>query len=250
MPKPAAGSHGPDEFASYLRTSTPVLLVGGQAVNLWALYFGDHTKDLAPFVSADADILGSRETLEELGRVAKLQPQFFPLKPPSNEVGVVTIPGPDGKVLLVEVLKSVHGVSETELRSPAYLFELGKSKTQVLAPGPIALLQAKIANAHDLNQTGRQDLKHVRILTRVLPRYLQQLADAVSRDPTAQPTERRVVDYCESLIKLLRSSKSKSVFTKLGLSRAAVFEDLRLSPNLTKLKRFLEVRFPRTLPPE
>ena len=248
MPKPARRAHGPDEFASYLKTPTPVLLVGGQAVNLWALYFGDVTEDLAPFVSAGADVLGNRQTLEALGKVAKIKPQFFPLKPPSNEIGVVTIPGPDGNVLLVEVLKTVHGISETELRTPAYLFQLGKAKTQVLVPGPIALLQAKIANAHDLNQTGRQDLKHVRILIRVLPRYLQQLLDTVAKDPTAQLTERGVVDYAEALLKLLRSSKSKKIFTHLGIARSAVFDDLSPSPSSTKFQQFMQIRLPRALP--
>lgn len=249
MPKPGQPARRPDEFASYLRTPTPVLLVGGQAVNLWALYFRDVTDDLAPFVSADADILGNRQTLEALGRVAKIRPQFFPLKPPSNEVGVITIPGPDGNALLVEVLRSVHGVSEAELRKPAYLFELGESNTQVLVPGPIALLRAKIANAHDLKQVGRQDLKHVRILVRVLPRYLQQLADTAGADTTGQLTERMVIDYCESLLKLLQTSKSKKVFANLALSRGAIFENLTFVPSFSKLGRFVNVRLPRALPP-
>ena len=36
------------------------LLVGGQAINLWALYYENRTKNLAPFVSRDVDILGDR----------------------------------------------------------------------------------------------------------------------------------------------------------------------------------------------
>jgi hypothetical protein len=45
-----------------LATTEPVLLVGGQAVNLWALYHQDCTKQLAPFVSRDVDVLGDRQT--------------------------------------------------------------------------------------------------------------------------------------------------------------------------------------------
>ena len=250
MLKSSQPSRRPEEFASCLRTPNPVLLVGGQAVNLWALYFGDVTDDLAPFVSADADVLGDRATLEALGRVAKIRPQFFSLKPPSNEVGVITIPGPDGNALFVEVLRSVHGVSEAELRKPAYLFELGESNTQVLVPGPIALLRAKIANAHDFKQVGRQDLKHVRILVRVLPRYLQQLVDTAAVDTPGQLTERMVIDYCESLLKLLQTSKSKKVFATLGLPRSVLFDDLAPTPSFSKLGRFVNVRLPRALPPE
>ena len=248
MARSSPPSRRPEEFASCLRTPSPVLLVGGQAVNLWALYFADVTADLAPFVSADADVLGSRETLEAIGRVAKIQPQFFPLKPPSNEIGVISIPGPDGNSLLIEVLRSVHGVSEADLRNPAYLFEIGESNTHVLVPGPIALLRAKIANAHDLNQTGRQDFKHVRILARVLPRYLQQLADTAAVDTTGQLTERTVIDTCETLLTLLRHPKSKQVFANIGLSRSEIFDGLVPAPSFSKLARFAQTRLPRALP--
>jgi hypothetical protein len=79
----------PADFAPILATKDPVLLVGGQAVNLWALYYQDRTADLPPFVSRDADVLGDRETLSSLGKLVGARPQFFPQRPPSNEVGVV-----------------------------------------------------------------------------------------------------------------------------------------------------------------
>jgi hypothetical protein len=75
------------DFAALLATKEPVLLVGGQAVNLWALYYESRTIELAPFVSRDVDVLGDRETLKVLGVVAGTKPQFFPLRPPTNEVG-------------------------------------------------------------------------------------------------------------------------------------------------------------------
>jgi hypothetical protein len=79
----------PEDFAPLLATKEPVLLVGGQAVNLWAVYYETRTVALAPFVSRDVDVLGDRETLEALGKLAGTKPQFFPVKPPTNEIGVV-----------------------------------------------------------------------------------------------------------------------------------------------------------------
>lgn len=70
----------PEDFAGLLATKEPVLLVGGQAVNLWALYYHSHTAELAPFVSRDVDVLGDRETLTALGQIAGAKPQFFPVK--------------------------------------------------------------------------------------------------------------------------------------------------------------------------
>lgn len=40
----------PEDFAGLLATKEPVLLVGGQAVNLWALYYHSHTAKLAAFM--------------------------------------------------------------------------------------------------------------------------------------------------------------------------------------------------------
>ena len=48
----------PEDFAPLLATKEPVLLVGGQAVNLWAMYYETRTAALAPFVSRDVDVLG------------------------------------------------------------------------------------------------------------------------------------------------------------------------------------------------
>jgi len=75
----------PGDFADALATPEPVLLVGGQAINLWALYYDDRTQHLAPFVSRDVDILGDRQTLTVLANTIGTKPQFFPLKPPRTK---------------------------------------------------------------------------------------------------------------------------------------------------------------------
>ena len=69
MPTPHAEARPrpPADFAALLDTKVPVLLVGGQAVNLWAPYYKDRISDLAPFVSRDAGVLGDQETLAQLG---------------------------------------------------------------------------------------------------------------------------------------------------------------------------------------
>ena len=102
-----AAPRPPGDFAGVLATAEPLLLVGGQAVNLWALSYHDRTSDLAPFVSRDADVLGGRETLKALGRLTGTKPQFFPLRPPSNEIGVVIAKDAAGASLLVAVLRQV-----------------------------------------------------------------------------------------------------------------------------------------------
>ena len=185
----------PEDFARLLATKETLLLVGGQAVNLWALYYHSQTAELAPFVSRDVEVLGDRETLTALGRVTGAKPQFFSVKPPTHAVGVLIAKDSQGLPLLIEVLRDVHGVSNEELREPVYTVALGDVQVQV--PSPIAILPAKIANVADLAQSGRQDARHMLILARLLPAYLRDLQRAAL---AGEMPERRLIDYLERLL--------------------------------------------------
>ncbi len=245
MPKPSASAgpapRPPNDFASLLATTEPVLLVGGQAVNLWALYYGKRTAELAPFVSRDVDVLGDRATLESLARLVGAKPQFFPLKPPSNEVGVVIAKDPQGLPLLIEVLRYVHGISNEELQDPVYTVAIGK--TEVRLPGPIALLQAKISNVADIAQKGRQDARHVLILTRLLPAYLEDIQDAAADE---RISERTMIDLLERLLAVVTTAKAKKVFASMRFEPTELFATLG-HKKLPKLRAFLEKRVPRSL---
>ena len=231
----------PEDFAGLLATKEPVLLVGGQAVNLWALYYQSHTAELAPFVSRDVDVLGDRVTLTALGQVAGAKPQFFPVKPPTNEVGVVIAKDPHGLPLLIDVLRYVHGVSNEQLREPVYTVALGEVQVQV--PSPIVLLQAKIANVADIAQTGRQDARHVLILAQLLPAYLEDLQRVAIAGGI---TERQLIDYLERLVGVVTTAKARKVLLGLGLHPAGWFAALG-NEELPKLAMFLDKRLPRAL---
>jgi hypothetical protein len=181
----------PGDFADALATPAPVLLVGGQAVNLWAIYYEDRTRDLAPFVSRDVDVLGDRQTLTDLAATIGAKPQFFPLKPPSNEIGVVIAHDDSGQAMLVEVLRNVHGVTNEELRDSAFEMAIGSKSVRVRVPGPVALLKAKIANASDLPQSGRQDARHVLILAQLMPAFLDDFVASIKQ---GRMTERALMD--------------------------------------------------------
>lgn len=246
MPHPSdATPRPPEAFAKVLAASKPLLLVGGQAVNLWALYYADRTRDLAPFVSRDADVLGDRATLKLLGKLAGAKPQFFPLKPPSNEVGVVIASDATGAPLLIEVLRHVKGASNDELRQPAYEFALGGDQAaRVQVPGPIALLQAKVANLAEINQNGRQDSRHIVILARLMPAYLEDLRALAAKGGM---DERKLIEFLEQLLTIAASPHGCKAWMDLRLDPRDLFAELRPG-GLLKLQAFLKRRFLRVLP--
>ncbi|MGH8019737.1 MAG: hypothetical protein ACREIA_15940 [Opitutaceae bacterium] len=232
----------PEDFSSVLATKEPVLLVGGQAVNLWALYYHEHTAGLEPFVSRDLDVLGTRETLETLAKLVGARPQFFPLRPPSNEIGVVIAKDRDGNAMLVEVLRYVNGVTNDELRETVYTVALGDAKVQL--PSPIVLLQAKIANVIELDQTDRHDERHVRILARLMPAYLADLKQSAAE---GRIEERGLIDALEQLLRVVTSATGKKAFARLEIGRRRLFDGLE-NDALPKVRAFVEKRLPRALP--
>ena len=231
----------PEDFARLLATKETLLLVGGQAVNLWALYYHSQTAELAPFVSRDVEVLGDRETLTALGRVTGAKPQFFSVKPPTHAVGVLIAKDSQGLPLLIEVLRDVNGVSNEELREPVYTVALGDVQVQV--PSPIAILPAKIANVADLAQSGRQDARHMLILARLLPAYLRDLQRAAL---AGEMPERRLIDYLERLLGVVTLAKAKKVLKSLKIDPAGFFAGLG-DQRLPKQAAFLEKRLPRAL---
>ena len=236
-----ATPRSPEDFAPLLTTHEPVLLVGGQAVNVWALYYADRTVEFAPFVSRDVDVLGDRATLADLAKIAGAKPRFFPLKPPSNEVGVVIGKDPQGQPLLIEVLRYVHGVTNDELQHPSFIVDLGAA--QVRLPSPIALLQAKAANVADLPQADRQDARHVQILARIMPAYLAEVQAATLQGDIQ---ERALITVLERLLSLVSQPKVKKVLTQLEIPVKALFDGIG-HPELKKLQSFLNKRLPRAL---
>lgn len=218
-------------------------MVGGQAVNLWALYYEKRTKALAPFVSRDVDVLGDRETLAQIAQVIGCRPQFFPLKPPSNEVGVVFAHTSTGETMMIEVLRFVHGVTNEELRESVFEMALGEKPVRVLVPGPIFLLKAKIANAADLPQAGRQDARHVAILLELMPAFLADLAASI---PKGRMSERDFINRLESLLAVITTAKARRVLAALAIPPARIFQELD-GTSLPKLDSFLHKRLPRLL---
>lgn len=242
--KPSSTASQPLDYASILASDEPLFLVGGQAVNLWALYYHERTAALSPFVSHDLDVLGDRNTLRRIARTANVEPQFFPSRPPTNEIGSIIAQSIDGNPLSVEVLDRVHGISTEELRNPEYTIGIGDSGVIVRVPGPIALLKAKIANYADIPQAGRQDGRHIRILAILMPSYLTDLEASVS---DRRIGEREMLTLLERLLAIVTSKKGRCVFKELVICGKSMFSEIQPLSS-SKLQTFMSKRLARALP--
>lgn len=172
------------DFGSML--NTPIegelpLLVGGHAVNLWAWFFreriGEALNQWLPLTSKDLDLVGTIALLDELKR--RFGGEYRLSGPRSPVVGQLVV-RLGGKDLKIDVLKDVFGLGPEELKIQAPVIEVEDRDETFSARviPPVILLQAKIANAARLDQTGRNDIRHVRLMLHVIRAYLSELIEA------------------------------------------------------------------------
>lgn len=134
----------PSDFAEILTLPESPLLVGGQAVNVWAEHFA--SKDLRleayrPFISKDADIFGDRAVAERIAAATGWKLKYYG-EPRTIAVGLLTKEISGKEPLLVEVIRSVNGLTSKDL-ADSDLVELRPGQVYRI-PSPIVLLKAKL----------------------------------------------------------------------------------------------------------
>jgi hypothetical protein len=166
----------PETLKSILETiqaaGIEIVVVGGQAINLWAVQYSQSTPDweqLQPYASEDLEIYGGRleavQCAEALNGKLTLARDFDP----SPNAEVVTIDW-QGSQFRIDILSSVYGLSDAEISATALrlrgLSSLSNVELKVLHP--VLCLESKLKCLRDLDQQLRQDEKHVRLALLIL----------------------------------------------------------------------------------
>ena len=200
---PGIPERTPADFAEVLSGPELPLIVGGQAVNLWAeLYVAEipALDDFKPFVSKDADIYGSRALAETLARRSGWECVFDARKAPMV-AAVLRKPGARAgeTALTIEVLSEVNGLTDADLDASTVV-ELGGADRYRIPPPPV-LLKAKLYNLASLFYTERpQDLKHSRMLCAMVPHFLNELLAECNAGRVDEATFVAAVRYTADVI--------------------------------------------------
>jgi hypothetical protein len=166
----------PDEFAPILASVEQPLVVGGQAVNIWAELYAPAVPaltELAPFTSKDADIYGTRALAETLAHRAGWELKTVTERN-SVAIAILTkkIDGPNP--LVIEVLGEINGLTADDLNKDE-IVTLAAGRTYRI-PAPVVLLKAKLYNLASLVGLDRpQDLRQARMLMLIVPQYFNEL---------------------------------------------------------------------------
>lgn len=157
------------------------LLVGGHAVNLWAIVYRDRIgrglDKWLPLTSKDLDLFGTTNLLEAMKRHFGGDVRFSGPRSPVIGQLIANLGGADRKI---DVLRDVFGLNPKDLCAESAIldFEIDGEMFEARVLPILILLQAKIANLAKLDQTNRNDFKHVSIMLLVTREYLSELIAA------------------------------------------------------------------------
>ncbi len=236
----------PAAFSAVLSDPALPLIVGGQAVNLWAELYAAAEAELhrfEPFTSKDADVHGDRALAEILHRRSGWSCRFF--DEPRQPGVAILIKSADASTpeLKVEVLRSVYGIN---------LADLARNQIREICPGqtyrlatPFVMLKAKLANVAHLSSEKRpQDLKHVRMLIPICRAYFLEIHAAIGRPDM---TERNFLGAVAYATEVITSANALLVTQRHGLALTAIFpRSLADSPH-EKIRRFAANQLPRLI---
>jgi hypothetical protein len=185
------------DYLDLLEEGTGLILIGGQAVNLWAeLYRAREPTILEylPFTSRDADFYRRAQKL-------KLPPNWKELPLPTKgrmRIVANVLEGPEGQK--AEVIRSVNGLTQKEVVDGSIPITYADKPMWFLVPP--ALFQAKLENLKSIDQEGRQDLKHFKLLIPVSRCFFRDvLTQYISSE---RPT--RAIDWMNQHIQIVKEA--------------------------------------------
>ena len=230
-----------DYRALFVGADAPTV-VGGQAVNLWAIVYLDRdVRNKVIHGSNDMDIVSGTKALAFL----KTLPDWKFSPTPMKHFGVgitakLQSVAPDGRILLVEILHSVAGLNTTDLRRVSEV-EVGGIKYRLL--DPIAMLKAKAYNVRKFKQDDdppRHDREHLELIAHCVPKFLRELHDGALRlqrsdDTAAKAAVENTADAVRAAFATVTDSKTAATLRAQGIAPESLIPpEFRDSP-VTKI---------------
>lgn len=214
-------------------------LEGGQAVNFWAEYYSAKGAQVIlaphqPFTSKDCDIWISFAALQYL-RAKNDGSRFVAGSSPADgQVGIVTLQGEPKR--RIDLMSNVYGIAQSRLKS---LKDRSLEIDGIQVIDPILLFQSKCHCLLGLNQGGRQDRKHVEMLSLLVPEHIEDLLEEVLAGRLSQ---RALINEVKVLQKILKTNAVKRALDEIGRPSSALIPIAKFKGSgLTKIESFAEM---------
>lgn len=129
--------------------------------------------------------------------------------PADGQLGLLTLQ--ESPLRVVDLLSGVYGIRQEDL---ARLCQRAPVFNGVKVLDPIYLFLSKCHCLLGLDQSGRQDERHVRMLALILPAYLSLLIDSAEAEKL---TDRAILREIKLLLKILSTSACRRAIARLEI---------------------------------
>lgn len=204
------------DYLSFLRElgadGDDYFIEGGQAVNFWAEYYsakgiGDALASFRPFTSKDCDVWVSVAAMKRLRSMSSGK-LIEGKSPADGQLAIYSLgTSPPRRV---DIMTHVYGIPQTRLKQAVDRSLLVEG---VRVIDPILLFQSKCHCLIGLDQTGRQDGRHVQMLSNIVPEHLASLLDEVA---AGNLPERALIRELKLLQRILKTSRVTRALRALG----------------------------------
>ena len=200
------------------RSNEPYFLEGGQAVNFWAEYYSakcnpDGLEQFVPFTSKDCDVWIGWAALRYFqgksgGTLLKGN------SPADGQIGIFTIEGEIPKT--IDLMSGVYGIRPAQ---NGLLLGRAPSVNGITVLDPLNLFRSKCHCLIDLDQTERQDEKHLRMLCLILPVHFAALIEEAMAGTI---NERQLIREIKLLRRFCSLNRCRRALERLALSQDAL----------------------------
>jgi len=175
----------PHDYRALFSACPDLTIVGGQAVNLWAITYLDEARaNSERFGSSDLDVLARMRTSDIVAALPEWNHEKTPLWAfGDGRVLTLTSNADDGRPLVVEVLHAVPGLDQEDLDA---VVAIQKDGVTYRLLDPVAILKAKATSIRLFDQTDRQDRPHLQIIAKCLPLFLRDAHQQAVEDAALQ----------------------------------------------------------------
>jgi hypothetical protein len=154
-----------------------LILVGGQAIETWGHFFGvlPPSGEHEP-LTEDADFYGGKEDAKWLcSLLGKRTTELILAKDfdPSPNTATVYIERPDGRILLIDFLRSVIGLSAEQIKTLAVRVNVGGILLSVMHP--LLCLESRLANLATLpSKRNTNGIMQAQWVVQIIEAYLRR----------------------------------------------------------------------------
>jgi AcrR family transcriptional regulator len=218
-------------------------IVGGQAVNVWAIAYLDpeHTHPEG-FGSHDMDVLARMKVAEIIAALPGWKSEKPPMWSFDRRLLRMTSRADDGRLLVVEVLGKVLGLDNEDLEA---VVEIENDGMTYRVLDPVAMLRAKAANVREIPQDGpppRQDRAHLKLIAQCIAPFLRDTHQQALGNPELH------AEFAKTISRAFKSLFDRAILRTLlsdGIQPLDLLPSELKDSSIEKVRTAFEHQMPR-----